>query len=163
MRAARVFRFIIAALLLVAGAPAFADPPGMAVTTVPTGASGQALPMLQSTAAEASHVFKAAPGNLYVFGAVNTGSVGFLLLIDGTTVPSDGSLTACGTTNPTGCLRACYVISAGTASVPAYAGFQLSPGPPMLFVNGIIVSYSSTGCLTKTAGGANVFFEAQVY
>jgi hypothetical protein len=151
----------LAILALLVGASAFAQnpgPPGSAVTTVATPAPSQALAMAQSSAAEAGHVFKTQPGNLYSFGAVNSGTAGFLLLIDGTTVPADGALTSCGTTNPAGCLKACYPISAG-----AYAGFQLLPGPPMPFVNGIVVSYSSTGCSTKTAGAANVFFQAQVY
>ncbi|HSS26144.1 MAG TPA: hypothetical protein VLL82_17535 [Mycobacterium sp.] len=152
------------ALLLVA-AVALAQnpgPPGSGVTTVGTGASSQALPMLQSSAAEAGHVFKTSGGNLYLFGATNTGAAGYLLFIDGSSVPADGALTSCGTTNPAGCLKACYQVLAGTTS-PAYTGFQLSPGPPISFVNGITVSYSSTGCSTKTAGAANVFFQAQVY
>lgn len=157
----------LAALLLLASdlyaASQTPGPPGAAVTTVATPASGQALPMLQSTAAEASHVFKTTPGNLYTWGAVNTGAVGFLLWIDGTAVPNDGALTACGTGNATGCLKACYPIAAGSASAATYSGAQLVPGPPLSFANGIVVSYSSTGCFIKTAGSANVFFEAQVY
>lgn len=156
----------LAVLALLVGASAFAQnpgPPGAAVTTVGTPASSQALPMLQSPAAEAGHVFKTQPGNLYLFGAINTGAAGFLLLIDGTTVPADGALTSCGTTNPAGCLKACYPLVAGSAAAPAFTGFQLSPGPPMSFANGLVAAYSSTGCSTKTAGAANVFFQAQVY
>ena len=159
-------RFAAVLILLLLVGPAIAQtpgPPGSAVTTVATPASTQALPMQQSTAAEAGHVFKTSGGNLYTFGTVNTGNAGFLLLIDGTTVPADGALTSCGTSNAAGCLKACYAITGGSASAPAYVGFQVSPGPPIPFVNGIAVSYSSTGCNTKTAGSANVFFEAQVY
>jgi hypothetical protein len=156
---------LTALALLLAALPAAAQapgPPGASVTTVGTPASSQALPMLQSTALEASHVFKTAPGNLYTLGVVNTGAAGFILLTDGTTIPT-GALTSCGTTNPTGCLKACYPIGVGTTSAPVFGGLQLSPGPPMPFVNGIGVSYSSTGCNTGTPGSANVFFEAQVY
>lgn len=138
-------------------------PPGSSVTTVATPASSQALPMLQSAAVEASHVFKTQPGNLYSLGVMNTGAAGFVLVIDGTAVPADGALTSCGTTNPTGCLKACYPLGVGTAAAPTYGGMQLQPGPPMSFVNGIVIAYSSTGCPTKTLGATNIFFEAQVY
>jgi hypothetical protein len=156
----------LALLVLLCAASAFAQnpgPPGSGVTTVATPASSQALPMLQSTAAEASHIFKTQPGNLYSLGIVNTGNAGFILLVDGTTVPADGALTSCGTTNPTGCLKACYPIGLGTATAPVYGGLQMQPGPPISFVNGIIAVYSSTGCNTKTVGAANIFFEAQDY
>jgi hypothetical protein len=156
----------LALLALLFGASAFAQapgPPGSGVTAVGTGASSQALPMLQSPALEASHVFKTQPGNLYSLGIVNTGAAGFVLLIDGTTVPADGALTSCGTTNPAGCLKACYPIGLGTATAPVYGGLQMQPGPPISFANGIVAVYSSTGCTTKTLGAANIFFEAQVY
>lgn len=153
----------LAALMLVAAWGAWADPPGAAVTTVPTPAPGQALAMTQSAAVENSHVFKTAAGNLYSFGAVNTNLAGFILLIDGTTVPGDGALASCGLTNPAGCLKWCGPVALGTASAPSYTGFQLSPGPPMPFVNGVVAVYSSTGCGTKTIGAANIFFEGQVY
>lgn len=159
-------RVLYALALLFAATPVLAQtpgPPGASVTTVATPASQQALPMAQSTAAEAGHVFKTSGGNLYTFGAMNTGAAGFLLFIDGTTVPANGALTACGTANAAGCLKACYPIGVGSATTPAFGGMQLVPGPPMSFANGIAVSYSSTGCFTKTAGAANVFFEAQVY
>jgi hypothetical protein len=148
--------------LLAAVVVARADPPGAAVTTVPTGAPGQALAFLQSTAAEASHVFKTTPGNLYAFGATSSASAGYILLIDSTTVPNDGALTSCGTTNVAGCLKWCAPIPSGSAA-SVFAGFQLSPGPPMPFVNGVVAVFSSTGCSTKTLGATSVFFEAQVY
>lgn len=154
------------ALLLFAVGSAVAQtpgPPGSGVTTVGTPASSQALPMLQSSATEASHVFKTQPGNLYSLGIMNTGAAGFILLIDGTTVPANGALTSCGTTNPTGCLKACYPIGVGTTTAPVFGGMQLQPGPPIPFVNGIVVVYSSTGCPTKTLGASNIFFQGQVY
>jgi hypothetical protein len=156
---------LTALALLLAALPAAAQapgPPGASVTTVGSGAPSQALPMLQSTALEASHVFKTAPGNLYSLGVTNTGSAGFILLTDGTTIPS-GALTSCGTTNPSGCLKACFPIGAGTTSAPVYGGLQLQPGPPISFANGIGVSYSSTGCNTNTLGSSAAFFQAQVY
>lgn len=156
----------LACLLFVITLSAFAQnpgPPGSAVTTVATPASGQALPMLQSSAAEASHVFKTTGGNLYSLGVVNTGTSGFILLIDGATVPGDGALTACGTANAAGCLKACYPIASGSSSSPSYGGMQLQPGPPMSFATGIVVAFSTTGCITKTLGATTVFFESQVY
>lgn len=120
---------------------------------------GPSLPMLQSTAAEASHVFKTAAGTLSTLGVTNTLNAGFILLVDGTAVPADGALTSCGTGNPSGCLKACFPIGLGTASAPVYGGLQ----SPITFANGIVVVYSSTGCNTKTIGAANVFFQAQVY
>lgn len=161
-----MMRHLLAALALLLAAPAFAQnpgPPGAAMTTVGTGASSQALPMLQSTAAEASHIFKTTGGNLYSLGLVNTGAAGFVLLVDGSTVPADGALTSCGTANATGCLKACYPLAAGAAGAPVFGGLQLQPGPPISFVNGIIAVYSSTGCSTKTVGAANIFFQAQFY
>jgi hypothetical protein len=156
----------LACLLFVGAVSALAQnpgPPGGAVTTVATPASQQALPMLQSTAAEASHVFKTTGGNLYTLGVDNTGAAGFVLLTDGSTIPVDGALTSCGTSNAAGCLKACFPIGAGSTASPGYGGLQLQPGPPISFVNGIGVSYSSTGCSTKTLGGSNIFFQAQVY
>jgi hypothetical protein len=154
------------ALLLVGAVAALAQnpgPPGSGVTTVGTGASSQALPMLQSTALEASHVFRTTPANLYSLGVVNTGTGGFILLIDGSTVPANGALTSCGTANSTGCLKACYPINTGTASVPTYGGLQFQPGPPLSFVNGVVAVLSTTGCNTQTLGGTTAFFEVQVY
>jgi len=156
--------FLLALLLLGGSAVAQTPgPPGSAVTTVGTGASGQALPMLQSPAFEASHVFKASAGNLYSLGVINTGTSGFILLIDGVTVPADGSLTSCGTSNTTGCLKACYPITAGSPGAPVYGGLQFQPGPPLPFVNGVVAVFSTSGCNTKTLGGTTGFFEAQVY
>lgn len=132
------------------------------VTPSPSAAAGIALPLQQSSAAESSHVFKTAAGNIYLVGAVNTGNSGFILLIDGTTVPGDGALTACGTTNPNNCLRGCWPIAGGSATAPAFFGFQMTPGPPVSLSNGMVMVYSSTGCTTKTLGGSNIFFEAQV-
>ena len=161
MRAANL---ALLALLVTAGAYAQnPGPPGSSVTTVATPASQQALPVQQSTAAEASHIFKATPGNLYSLGVINTSAGGFILFIDGSTVPADGALTSCGTTNPAGCLKACYPIATGSASAPAYGGLQLQPGPPMSFANGVVIAFSTTGCSTKTLGGGTMFFQAQVY
>jgi hypothetical protein len=157
---------IAALLLLLLVGPAVAQtpgPPGSAVTPVATPASQQALPMLQSTAAEANHIFKTSGGNLYSLGVINAGGGGYILFIDGATVPADGALTSCGTSNPTGCLKACYPIATGSASAPAYGGLQLQPGPPMSFVNGVVIVFSTTGCSTKTLGGTTMFFQAQVY
>jgi len=144
-----------------------AGPPGAAVTSVATGASGQALAQQQSTAAEASHIFNnngggVGPGNLYTLGAVNTGAAGFVLLIDGTTLPANGTLPACGSTNAAGCLKGCYVLPIGSTT-PAYFNIELSPGVPIPFVNGVVVAYSTTGCFALTIGTAAVFFEGRVY
>lgn len=140
----------------------FADPPGAAVTTVPSGAPGQALAFTQSIGPEASHIFKTAPGNLYAFGITSSASAGYVLLIDSTTVPANGTLVSCGTTSSSACVKWCAPIPDGSTAA-AYAGFQLSPGPPMPFKNGIVAVLSSTGCSLKTLGASSAFFQAQVY
>jgi len=137
-------------------------PPGASVTTVGSGAPSQALPMLQSTALEASHIFKTSPGNLYSLNVTNTAAAGFLLLIDGTTAPT-GALTSCGTANANPCLKACLSLALGTSSAPVTTALILQPGPPISFVNGIVAEYSTTGCNTSTLGTAADFFQAQVY
>lgn len=162
-----MMRYFLFALALLLGSSAFAQapgPPGPAMTPVGTGASGQALPMLQSTALEASHIFKTSGGNLYSLDVVNTGAAGFILLIDGNSVPADGPLTSCGTTNPAGCLKACFGVAVGTPTAPVSALLlQLQPGPPVSFANGIVAVFSTTGCNSKTIGTAITFFEAQIY
>lgn len=107
---------------------------------------GQPIQTGNSTATEASHIIKASPGVLYSITATNTtAAAGYVLLIDGTTDPSDGDVIPV----------ACYAIAANqTISVP-----QIDYPDP--FNTGIVAVFSSTGCNTKTES-ASAWFRWQV-
>ena len=72
---------------------------------------GNPVPMLQSAAAEKSHVFKSTAGYLYSVSVAPSNTAGFLLLYDATTAPSDGSVTPV----------ACYDVPSSTAVTENYA------------------------------------------
>src|ERR1700674_269459 len=56
------------------------------------GCTPMVLPIV-SAAAEATHVIKASPGNLYGIYATNlTGTAGFLVVLNATAAPADGAI-----------------------------------------------------------------------
>jgi hypothetical protein len=97
-----------------------------------------------SAVPEASHLIKAASGNLYSL-YVTTGTVpGYLMTFNSTSVPPDGPVT------PVECVAA-----------PANGTVSISfSGPPDIYSLGIVAVFSSTGCFTKTAS-VTAYFKAR--
>lgn len=100
-----------------------------------------------STALEASHVLKASAGQLVELAVFNSkASSQFILLMNSTTVPGDGAVTLLYPPIPI-----------GAASL-----LVLDLPYPLVASTGISISNSSTGSFTKTLGGADCAFFAQV-
>ena len=104
---------------------------------------GNAIPVVQSASAEASHVLKAAPGNLYSL-SVTTSTAGYAMVFNALAASSTGTVT------PTLC-----------EEVPANstANFQLPY--PVPFSTGIVAQLSTVSCYSYTANSTG-FFQAQV-
>lgn len=129
---------LIALLFLAAlmhGAPAWAQSgPGNAVASV------------QSAVDESSHVLKSTGGWLYGFSATSDGgTAGYVLIYDASAVPGDGAVTP----------RFCYYLPATQTTGASWVQY------PVPFTNGIVISFSSTGCFTKATSPTG-FFSAQV-
>jgi len=126
------FRSIAAAFILLALAtPAFAQSFGNPIAPV------------ESAAAEGGHVLKAGPGSLYGLTVAIGTTAGYAMVLNSTTVPSDGAVTPV----------LCY-------NIPASSNAPYSYPWPVAFSTGITVVFSTTGCFTKTA--SNAYFSAQV-
>lgn len=117
------------------GPPAQQGIPGCAPAILP----------IVSGAAEATHVFKASPGNLYGVYATNlTATAGFLVVLNATAAPADGAIT------PLECVP---LPANGVASI------NFNPGPSGSYNVGIVaVVTSATTCFTKTTGTITAFF-----
>lgn len=88
-----------------------------------------------SSAVSGGLVGKASAGNLYGFNVVAGASAGYVLIFNSTTVPADGAVT------PVRCLP-----------LAANSGVDVNlRGQPVYFSTGISLSFSTTGCFTKTA------------
>lgn len=98
---------------------------------------------IPSTAAESSHILKAAPGRLYSLVATNTtATTGFVVVLNATAVPADGAIT------PVFCIQ----LAPNTATTGS-AFLFLSGDRPAAFNQGIVVVLTSaTTCFTKTTG-----------
>jgi len=104
-----------------------------------------------STATETGHVFKGASGALFRFQVNTGGSAGWVLLVDGIVVPSNGAVVGCSGANSTGCVAAWWQVGSSTTLTVDYG--QL---PQRLF-NGITVVFSTTGPFTMTSSATAVF------
>ncbi|MGH7044952.1 MAG: hypothetical protein ACREE2_01010 [Stellaceae bacterium] len=122
----------LACLLACSGsaAPAFAYEAGIMPTV-------SAIP-------EASHLIKAAPGNLYSL-YVTTGDIaGYVMTFNADQAPADGAVA------PVECVIA-----------PADSTVSITfDGPPDIYSIGIVAAFSTTGCFTKTAS-PTAFFKAR--
>lgn len=100
-----------------------------------------------STALEASRIIKASSGTLFLLTGYNSKtSDQYILIFDSSALPADGVA-------PT--LPAIYA--------PAQSNFTYSFGVHgRLFINGIVVSNSSTFA-TKTIGGADVWYDGEFF
>ena len=97
-----------------------------------------------SAAAEASHLIKAAPGNLYSLYVTTGATAGYLMTFNANAAPADGAVT------PVECVVA-----------PANTTVSISfNGPPDIYSIGIVAVFSATGCFTKTAS-PTAFFKAR--
>ena len=103
----------------------------------------------QSAAAEATHIFKATPGNLFSIYATNlTAAVGFLAVVSQATVPADGAIV------PLDCVP---LPANGNASINFF------PGPPTPYQNGIVaILTSAASCFVKTTGVIAGFIKADI-
>lgn len=136
--------FIIAALCLISAAASAQSGGALA----PTSNAVIGIVPVTSASAEASHIIKAAPGNLYsVYVTNSSATAGFILVLNAITVPSDGAVV------PLDC-----VPIAGTST----SGINYAPGPPKVYNVGIVVVISSgANCFTKTtSGGVTGFISA---
>lgn len=106
----------------------------------------RALTPVVSSAAEASHVLKASPGNLYSLTVTSGASAGFVLLFNLTAAPANGAVT------PQNC-----VVIAANSTVSIGAGGD----PPSAYSVGIVAEFSTTGCFTATSS-ATAFFAGNV-
>lgn len=114
------------------------------VNVAPSSVSTVGIAPVASTSAEACHVFKASPGNLYgVSGYIGAG--GFIMVFDATSAPGDGAVTP-----------KVWVY------VPVAGSWSLDYGDiPAVMATGITVCASSTGPLTKTAYSTNTVFSGR--
>ena len=87
-----------------------------------------------SSAAEASHVFKASAGTLYGFVGTSGASAGYFLLFDATSAPSNGAVV------PKYCMPVTANQSVSMSSTPI----------GLAFANGVVGVFSTTGCFTQT-------------
>lgn len=98
--------------------------------------------LVHSTAYEASHVVKAAPGTLVALFGYNSGGAQFVQIYDSATLPANAA------------------VPIATFAVAATSNFYLDvPMTGLDCGTGIVVGNSSTGP-TKTIGSANCFFTA---
>jgi hypothetical protein len=127
----RTVNAIACVLACAAGAPcAWAYEPG--ITPVVSGA------------AEASHLIKAAPGNLYSLYVTTGATAGYVMTFNANAAPADGAVS------PVECVVA-----------PANSTISISfNGPPDIYSAGIVAVFSSTGCFIKTAS-PTAFFKAR--
>ncbi len=117
--------------------------------TTPSSSSSIGITPIVSASAEATHVLKATPGNVYSAYATNlTSTAGYLVILNSTTAPADGAITplACALLAPNG-----------------VASINYAPGPPGVFSTGItaVVTSAST-CFTKTTGVITAFISGSV-
>lgn len=83
------------------------------------------------------------PGYLQGVNVTSGASAGYVLVFDSTTVPADGAVTP----------ARCVPLAANT-------GIELNwRASPIMFRNGMVVVFSTTGCFTKTAS-ATAFIAA---
>lgn len=103
-----------------------------------------------STAYESSHIFNAAPANLFYYTVMNHSTTAMTLMIfDATSAPVDGAVTP----------KICLPVSAATTAIDGIVSQPIFGPYPIQFSTGIVFVLSSgQTCVTKTAT-ANGWFE----
>jgi hypothetical protein len=121
----------------------------VAGAAAPSSSSSIGITPVVSASAEATHVLKATPGNLYSVYATNlTSTAGFLVVLNATSAPADGAIT------PLVCVP---LPSNGNATL------NFNPGPPEVYSTGITaVITSAATCFTKTTGVITGFISGSV-
>jgi hypothetical protein len=127
---------------LLAAAIGTALTPSTTVFTIQRSAVTQVV----STALEASHILKASAGQLCQLSIFNSGAAQFILLMNSATLPANGAVTLLFPPIP----------------IAAASIFVLDLPAPLVASTGIVVCNSSTGTFTKTIGGTDCAFYAQV-
>lgn len=119
----------------------------------PSSSSSVGVTPVVSTSAEASHVLKATPGNLYSVYAQNlTSTAGFLQVFNATSAPVDGAVTP----------LACVGLPAGGSGAGA-ASIDFGVIPSVYSTGITAVVSSATTCFTKTtSGGLTAFISGSV-
>lgn len=112
--------------------------------SAPSGLAANALTISANSLLASSLVLKAAAGNLYGFNVVAGAVPGYLMIYDAVAAPGDG------VTTPK------YAIPVGATS-----GVDRSFIIPLRFATGIVMVFSSTGPLIKTAS-ATAFLAGEV-
>lgn len=106
--------------------------------TSPSSLAASGIATVKSASLESNHVIKNSPGNFYG-GIITTGAVqGWLLLFNGTSAPSAAGAAIA----PEKCIY---------APANSTIGVDYRSGPPLYFSTGIVMVFSSSGCLTNTA------------
>lgn len=116
---------------------------GLYTTPIPNTAAGAGITTVKSSALESNHVIKNSAGNLYGFQVTTGATAGWVLVYNGTTAPTAGGAAVAP--------EKCYIIGANTTIGVAYTPVPLS------LSTGIVLVFSSSGCLTNTAS-STVFF-----
>lgn len=121
----------------------------VSISPAPTADPAAAVAENAAPAAASSYVLKASGGNAYSVAAVNfTGTAGFLVVLDASSVPADGPIA------PIGCAPL-------AGSSPASLAWGQG-SPPVHFTNGLVaVLTSGATCYTKTTGAITGFISGQ--
>lgn len=92
-----------------------------------------------ATAAVSSGVLTASVNQpIYGINVVSGASAGFVLILEGTSIPADGAVTP----------NECFSLAANSTFFIDYGTF---PVRPVTSTNKLIIVFSTTGCYTKTA------------
>lgn len=121
-------------------------------------ASGTGIAAQASADSVSNLVAKSSGGKLFEFMVKIAATTGYVMVFDGTALPSNGAVTPCSATHVSGCQTICYpVLSNGTLGGAAFS--FASPG---LYAFGITLGFSSTGCDTLTASATAKFSGVKV-
>jgi len=156
-------KLLLASLLLLwASAASVAQPnptalcqPGMEQPGTPMGGgcSTTALPLGTVSAAESSRLFKTKPGTVSGFQINNTSaSARWVMVFNATAAEANGAKVGCTVAQTAPCVLKWYQVG-GSSTV----GVSWSPGPPLVFNNGLWMACSSTGPFTLTLAADCVF------
>lgn len=111
------------------------------------------IPVICGSAAS-SCVAKLAPGQALSGYVTASGTSGYLMIFNATTVPSNGSTTA---GKASGNLQDCIYVTA-----PGSVGINYSPAQPEPYNVGVVAAFSTTGCDTLTLS-ATAFIHLNVH
>lgn len=130
----------------IAGQTAIRVNGAFASTANPLPTQQPALPGIFSTVAESSHILKASAGTLYSL-QFNCTDIGWLMLFDSATVPSNGAVSP---------RRAWYFTAVGADTL------DKTFNPPLQMTNGAVLVFSTTGPFLLTLGAASAQFSAEM-